>query len=333
MTYHWIRRLILLLELALINSTSIFRKIPLLMFLHRTVTANVEIMSNEGKDNFRFRVQFKTPYFNLPLEIAKTQVEHKSGMNTFQPSAFLFFDWQSWQHINGKIEWLGERSKRLDGEKTDIITGFVYEAYKIGESTENLGLRLAEGVEGTVKVLGKRSFKRMIFKPVFWMFEPENDSYNLIKIDDINLMSLIVSLSEMGSGNPRLYDNAVKRIQEWIGFNINRRNPESVMLVFLRYVTKWGPLGMSPLFHGLCEIFKELKVSNQEKLLYDFYADNWGVRNNPHGRLLVVKSLEAMGTKKAGVALESIFKYIQNQNIQADELNMVQQAIVSVSQV
>ncbi|PID42527.1 MAG: hypothetical protein CSA52_01400 [Gammaproteobacteria bacterium] len=331
--YHWIKRLILLFELAIINSTSLFSKIPLLQYLHRTVTANVEVLSPEGSDAFSFSVRFKTPYFHLPLEIAKTQVGHESDTNAFQPSAFLFFDWQSWQHITGKIKWLGERSKRIDGKKTEVITGFVYEANIADQSSRHLGLRLAEGVEGTVRVLGKRTFKSMVFKPAFWMFEPMDYRYNLIHINDIKQMTLIVSLSEMGSGNPELYHNAVARIEEWISLTVKRNNPESVMLVFLRHVRNWGPLGMPPLFQGLCEILGNMGVADQEKLLYDFYADNWGARNNPNGRLLVVKTLEAMGTKKAGAALALIFEYIQNQPVHADELAMVQQAIESVSQV
>ncbi len=72
---------------------------------------------------------------------------------------------------------------------------------------------------------------------------------------------------------------------------------------------------------------EKLGIVDAERILFDFYADNWGPRDNQNGRLLAVKTLEALRTAKARRALEAISAYVKNQKISSEELKMVRSAV------
>ncbi len=327
----WIPRYVLALELRFIQRASFLERIPLLRILHRRVTADVRVLGSEEGVPGGFVVRFKTPYLHLPVEVAKSQIGHEGVDGKFCPSAFRFFDWHSWRHIEGGIEWIGERRVDIEGEEVAVVAGFVYRIHGLCPPLETFGLRLAEGVEGTASVLWNHAIVRVRFEPLYWMFEPEDGGCNVVPIRDSELAMLIVSLSEIGSGNPRVYDKAVERLAQWISFRLEAKGPEKAMLEFLRYVRDWGPLGMSPLFAGLKEVLERLRIADKERILFEFYADNWGVRNNPYGRRLVVKILEAWGTEKALFALQAIAAYVKNQVALPEEFDLIRGAIDRVT--
>ncbi|MEN8130385.1 MAG: hypothetical protein ABFS45_09380 [Pseudomonadota bacterium] len=278
-----------------------------------------------------FSVEFRTPYLHLPVEIEKAQIGVENKKCKFQPGAFRFFDWQSWVHIEGSIDWQGEREENLKGKSVVFITGFSYRVHEVPSAIENLGIRLAEGVEGYTRVLWHGDIRRMRFDPVFWMMEPTEHSCNVVAIRDHELMVMIVSLSEIGSGNRRLYDKAVRRLVDWVATELGNLPPEKTLLKFLRVVRDWGPLAMNPLYHGLKEVLERLQIPHQERIMFDFYADNWGLRNNHQGRRLAVKTLEALATKKAQYALHEILALVKNQGIQPQEQRLIREAIRTVA--
>ena len=247
------------------------------------------------------------------------------------PAAFRFFDWQSWAHLDGNIDWEGVRVVAVNGRKTEVVTGFEYRISTNSVVAENYGLRLAEGVDGTARTLVGRKIERMKFEPVYWMIEPAQTKYRVVSIYDNDLMVLIVSLSSIGGGDKLLYDQAVTQLEEWIVFKLGTRNPERTTLAFLRYVRDWGPLGMQPLFHGLKDVLHRLQIPDQERIYFEYYADNCGVGDNRLGRLLAVNMLEATGTRKARIALLEIYKFSKNQDIQPEELKHIKQAIRAIA--
>jgi hypothetical protein len=290
------------------------------------------VLGQEKKCGVRFSVEFKTPYLRFPVEIEKAQIGFENEKCRFRPEAFRLFDWQSWVHIEGDIDWQGEREVNLKGEKKVFITGFSYRVHAIPSAIGNLGIRLAEGVEGYARVLWLHDLRRMKFDPVYWMLEPTGSSYNVVAIKDHNLMVLIVSLSEIGSGNRRVHDKSVLRLVKWVATEMSNLNPEKSLLKFLRVVRDWGPLAMEPLFHGLKGVLERLQIANQERIIFDFYADNWGLRDNRQGRLLAVKMLEALATEKARFALDEILALVRNQRIQPKERELIHRAIRTVAQ-
>ena len=84
---------------------------------------------------------------------------------------------------------------------------------------------------------------------------------------------------------------------------------------------------MQPLCYGLKEVLERLRIKDQERIYFEYYADNCGVGDNRFGRLLAVNMLEAMGTRKARVALLEIYKFSKNQDIQPEELKHIKTAI------
>lgn len=323
----WIRRSVLSLELRFSDRTSFFGKVRLLRVLHRNVTADVRMLGVKKNVALGFAVQFKTPYLHLPIAVVKGHIGHEDTNREFSPAAFRFFDWHTWAHIKGRIEWQGEHQLDVEGNKLTVVNGFSYWIHEVRTPLENFGLRLAEGVEGSAKVLLDREIIRVKFEPLYWMFEPKHDSYSIIAINESELAAFIVSLSEIGSGNPRVYDKAIARLEEWATFTLDQNSSEKALLQFLQYVRDWGALGMEPLFDGLKEVLERLHIEDKERILFEFYADNWGVRNNWHGRLLAVKLLGALGTRRALIALESIFDYVKNQAVPANELEVVKGTI------
>ena len=298
--------------------------------MHRNITADLEILSREENISIGLRVKFITPYLNLPVAVEQTQIGYKDKDLGFTPAAFRFFDWHSWTHIEGKINWEGARPVNVKGTRAEVITGFVYKISDMSVPAENYGLRLAEGVDGAARILWGGEIKRMKFEPVYWMLEPRDTKYHVVAIYDNDLMVLIVSLSSIGSGNKLVYSKSIRQLEDWIAFKLGRKHPEKIALNFLRYVRDWGPLRMDPLFYGLREVLERLHVPDQERMHFEFYADNSGVVDNRYGRLLAVNMLKALGTEKARVALNTIHDYTKNQNIQPEELELIQRAISAV---
>jgi len=326
----WIRQCASSLELRFIRCSAFLERIPLLRYLHRNVTADLEILSREENISIGLRIRFITPYLNLPVAVEKMQIGYEDKDRRFTPTAFRFFDWHSWRHIEGKIEWEGARPVNVKGTRTEAITGFVYKTSDMSVPAENYGLRLAEGVDGTARILWGGGIKRMKFEPVYWMLEPRDSHYHVVAIYDNDLMVLIVSLSSIGSGNKSVYSQSIRQLEDWIAFKLGRKHPEKIALDFLRYVRDWGPLRMEPLFYGLREVLERLHISDQERIHFEFYADNSGVADNRYGRLLAVNMLKAVGTEKARVALNAIYDFTKNQNIQPEELERIQRAISAV---
>lgn len=215
----------------------------------------------------------------------------------------------------------------------ELVTGFSYSVRSIPSEAENLGIRLAQGVEGTVSVLAGGELLQFRFEPGYWMLEPNRSGYNIVAIDDTELMVLIVSLSEIGSGKQSLYESAMQHLQQWVLFKLGGKSRERTLIEFLKYVRDWGPLGMEPLFRGLSEVLQRLGLENQEHVIFEFYADNWGVRNNLHGRLLALRILEVLATQKARAALNAIFDYVINRDIEAEELELIGQVILRMSEI
>lgn len=177
---------------------------------------------------------------------------------------------------------------------------------------------------------GIRLIVRVKFAPLYWMIEPKNSSHNVVAIKDTELAMLIVSLSEIGSGNRQVYSKAVERLEEWVTLKSQRKGTEQALLVFLMSIRDWGPLGMEPLYGGLKEVMERLPLPDKERVLFDFYADNWGVRNNWNGRLLTVKTLQALSTEKALFTLTAISKYMKNQAVSPEELVVIQAAVDAI---
>jgi len=328
---NWIRQRALSLELGFIRGLCFLDRIPLLRYLHRNLTADIEILSHEGSIAIGLRIKFITPYLHLPVAVERLQIGYEDKDHRFTPTAFRFFDWHSWAHIEGKIGWEGARTVNIKGSKTEVITGFVYEISDISVPAENYGLRLAEGVDGTIRICSGGEIQRMKFEPVYWMLEPAGTKHHIVAIYDNDLMALIVSLSSIGSGNKLVYSKVIGQLEEWIAFKLGRKNPEKTTLEFLRYVRDWGPLRMEPLFYGLKEVLDRLQIPDQERIYFEFYADNCGVGDNRFGRLLAVNLLEALGTEKARAALTGIYDFTKNQDIQPEELELIQRAISAVS--
>ena len=326
----WFRQYALALELWFIDFISFVSKIPLLRVFHRNVTADVRVLSPETNVVVGFTVQFRTPYLHLPIEVRKSQIGHETADREFLPAAFRFFDWDSWVHIKGGIEWHGEHQVDIKGEKIPVVTGFSYKIHGMQAHSENCGLRLAEGVEGTAWILRNRTIVRVKFEPLYWMLEPTNNTFNVVTIKNTELATLIVSLSEIGSGNPKSYAKAVERLEEWARFKLKGKASEKALLEFLKHIRDWGPLGMEPVFPGLKEVLERLGMVDKERILFDFYADNWGVRDNRHGRLLAIKILEALATLKALIALEAISDYVKNQAVAQDEMELIRGAVEKV---
>lgn len=320
MAPHWIRRL-LPLELLLIRRMSFLRRVPVLRRVSRQVTARLTLSSNARPcDGLSFRLDFETPYLRLPVEVERLQIGIEDAHSGFRSEAFRFFDWQSWAHIDGKIEWHGGREAILNGRAVPLVKGFSYRSEKLPEGIGNLGLRIAEGVEGTLRVLWGDAVVSVGFDPGYWLLESGSESYRIVPIRDTDLMVLIVSLSEIGTGNRKIYNRAVENLSQWVAFRWGREDPEIRMFLLLQKVRDWGPLGMAPLYEGLVETLSRIGVEDQERILFEFYADHWGIRNNEKGRLLAVRTLEALGTDSALSALREILSYVRYRAIGPDEL-------------
>ena len=321
------RQQILALELRFSRLSTPLERLPLLRHLHRGVTADVRLLDAPEGIGIGLSIEFLSPYLHLPVEVKKSQIGIDEAGEEFRPSAFRFFDWHSWTHIDGNIEWCGERRVTANDNDLSVITGFDYRPVDINPYPDNFGLRLAEGVDGTIEVLSNDNVVSARFQPHYWIIAPGNEARRITAIKDTELAMVIVSLSELGTGNPDLYETAIRRIIEWLNFKQQKRSPEITLLTFLIYIRDWGPLGMEPMFGGIKEILNQSRISGVERILFDFYADNWGVRNNKNGRMIAIKILEAFGTKKALFTLMSISDYVRNHAIPPEEMTLIERAI------
>jgi hypothetical protein len=271
-----------------------------------------------------FRLEFQSPYLHQPLEVERSQIGQASeGGARFTPAAFRFFDWGSWAHIDGEIEWRGGRQLVLNGKAVPLISGFTYRPAALPAGVGNVGLRVAEGVEGTLRVLREDAILPLPFEPGYWMLERSAQGWRVVPIRDADLMVLIVSLSEMGSGKGPAYASGVEHLWQWVTFHCGPDHPEHAMLKLMKYVRDWGPLGMMPLYRGLVEVLERLGVADKESILFELYADHWGVRDNPKGRLLAVRTLQALGTDAAGSALREILAYVRHRGLEPAELALI----------
>jgi len=315
------------LELHLMQRSRMLHKIPLLRRLQRRVTARLTLLGEGVKAAQRFRVDFLTPFLKLPVEVERAQIGAERLDGSFEPAAFRFFDWQTWMCIEGAITWHGERELALDGKQTRLITGFTYQAARLPVEVQNLGVRVAEGVEGRLRLLWKNEIRALEFRPGYWMLEPREDGYRVVAIGDSDLMGLIVSLSEMGGARPEARARAIENLWEWVDGHWGRDAPRTAMTMLLGHVRDWGPLALQPLYPGLVQILERLDVDHQDELLFEFYADHWGIRDNPSGRRMVVSILQALDTDSSRAILHEMLPYVRNRGVAPVELAQIEAAL------
>ena len=325
-----IRARLLSLELMFICRAAFLKRVPVLRWLHRNVTADLTILEPQEGFAVGFTIDFRSPYFHLPVPLEQAQIGESGPDQGLHPTSFRFFDWQTWTHIDGSVEWRGERCVEVDGEEVHFVTGFRYRVSDLPAIVGNLGLRLAEGVEGTVRVACGTRIARVQFDPVFWLLETSGAGLRSVPIQSTRLMGLIVPLFDLGRGDPRVFDSAVDRLQRWAELNLSDRKPFQPVFPFLRSIQRWGPLGMESMFRGVGMVLERLQVREPERYLFDFFAENWGVRGNRRARLLAVRLLEALGTEPARAALSAIFDLVRHQGIAAEELELIRGAAANV---
>jgi len=235
MSAHWVRCL-LPLELLLIRRISFLRRIPLLRRLHRQSTAWLTLLCDVPGKRSALRLDFEIPYLHLPLEVDRNQIGFEDAGSGFKPAAFRFFNWRSWAHIAGNVQWYGELAAILYGKKVTLITGFSYRPTAEPERIGNLGPRVAEGVAGTLRVLTEGAMQSVGFEPGYWLLEPGMEGCRVVPIRDHEPMVGLVSLSEIGSGNRELRERAIDHLLQWVRFRLGRENPEIAMFLLLQKV-------------------------------------------------------------------------------------------------
>jgi hypothetical protein len=320
---HPIREAILSFESLLLCHVAFLRRVPFLRLLHRAVTADLRILSPQDRVAAELRVDFRSPYFHVPVNVDKSQIGRTKTGQWLEPGAFRLFDWQTWEHIDGKVEWHGEQRTLSEGRQLDLITGFCYRIPELPEGAGNLGLRLAEGVDGELSIACGGASARVGFEPVFWLLEATNDGFRPVPIRTNKLMGLIVSLFDIAGGNSLVAEDAVTRLRQWAEHNLGSKKPFTGTRKLLEYIRDWGPLGMEPLYKGIKELFDQLQVADLERALFDFVADNWGVRSNRNGRVLAVKLLGTLDTDAAEAALQAVYELVRYGGIDGDELGLM----------
>jgi len=324
---HLIRDAILRAELWLACHTVRLKDIPFLRALHRSVTADLCVLPHETGWGPGIRIDFRSPVFRIPVSVEKAQVgELDTTSRLLRPGAFRFFDWQTWGHFDGRIVWFGEQPENPKDGLPAVITGFEFRAEPIPQETGNLGVRLAEGVEGAVRIVCGGRIVRLDFQPVFWLLESSADGPQPVPIKTNTLTGLVVSLFDIGKGDPRTTPKATERLCRWVDHNIGAERPFRGTDRFLEYLRDWAPLGMKPLYPGLLTVLDRLEVQNLERHLFEFFADNWGIRGNRDGRTLAVKLLEARHTDPARIAIKAIYDLVQYRGIDPEELALIREA-------
>ncbi|MCP3870397.1 MAG: hypothetical protein GY703_20360 [Gammaproteobacteria bacterium] len=313
-------------ELMIVRQTARLQRFPLWRGLHRDITASVSLHETGEGSPLTLSVEFETPYLRRPVAIDESQIGTGDDGGVLQPGAFRFFDWHSWSHIPGRITWHNERRVTLHGNPIISAEGFSYRVNRLPPGVENIGLRIAEGIPGSIRFTRGDDLVTMGFEPGYWMLEPNEEGYRIVPIHDNDLLLLIVSLSELGSNDATTHGNAQCRLKEWLSSHQVHRSPERRMLDLLRYVRDWGPLGMPLMYQGIINVLENLSVTDRERVLFEFYADHWGIRSNRNGRLLAVRLLDQMGTKSASAALRELLRYARHRVTDPEELNIIQRA-------
>ncbi len=324
---HPVRDAIVWLELLFVCHAAFLRRIPLLRLMYRTVTAEPRILASPDRLATEICIDFHSPYFHLPVSVDKSQIGQVDSCQLLKPAAFRLFEWQTWVHINGNVEWHGERHVHNKEQQLDFVTGFSYRISELPEGGGNLGLRLAEGVEGEVRIACGKTISRVSFEPVFWLLEATDHGFRPVPIKTNKLTGLIVSLFDMGSGNPTVMGKAVADLCQWAEYNIGHEKPFTGTRKLLVNIRDWGPLEMEPLYQGIKEVFKLLEVADLERELFDFVADNWGIRNNRNGRILAVKLLAALNTNQAKAALHAVYELVRFGGIDEEELELIRMSL------
>ncbi len=320
---HPIRDSILLVELLFVCHTAFFKRVPLLRLTYRSVTAVFQVLPPHDRVAAEFRINFRSPYFHIPVSVDRSQIGRIKRDQSLKPGAFRVFDWQTWAHIDGNVEWHGERHAISKGQKLELITGFSYRIPELPGGVGNLGLRLAEGVEGKVRIACGRTIAQVDFDPVFWLLEATIQGFRPVPIKTNKLMGLIVSLFEIGSGSPHVARIAATDLRQWVEHNVGSEKPFAGTRELLGYIRDCGPLGMEPLYEGIKDLIEQLQVADFERELFDFVADNWGVRSSRNGRMLAAKLLATLNTDRAKAALQALYRLVRNAGLAAEELDLI----------
>lgn len=319
------------LDLWLSRRTRSWESLPLLHYLHRDVTADIEIGSSPLERRLEVSVVFQSPYLHLPVEVSKSQIGESVGTE-FKPAAFRLFDWHTWAHIDGRMEWRGERLAEASPEGTPVVRGFRYQASLGRFASDSLGLRIAEGVDGVVRILVGNGITPVRFQPQYWILDPRSGTRRVTPIRDTELAMLLVSLSELCGGSASAHEKAVDRLAQWAAHKKQKKSGEQILVELLMRIRDWGPTGEGPMCAGIKELLQRLDIAGQERILFEFYAENWGVRNNPNGRKIAINLLRALATKKALFTLEAILEFVRNQAIPQEEVNSIEHAIDQVAE-
>ncbi len=319
------------IEMLFIRKTAFLRSIPLLKKIHRGITARIYLHDSEADPGLLLQVDFETPFLHLPVEIDETQIGIHENTGAFHPESFRFFDWHSGLHIGGMIFGQSERNAIVDGKQTTLASGFSYLIASPPPNMGILGLRIAEGIPGSIRFLWRNALVTMQFDPGYWMLEKTDEGYRVLAIRDDALLQLIVSLSEIGGKEEALRKEAIQQLWEWVEFHRGSMDLELRMLDLLCHIRDWGPVGKPELYPGLGEVLERLQVRRKEKILFEFFADNWGIRDNRNGRLLAIGLLEQLGTDAAGAALWELLRYARNRTSDPEELALIQGAAQRIS--
>ena len=225
------------------------------------------------------------------------------------------------------MAWQEERvSETVAGDET-VIRGFRYHVDMNRLAAATLGLRVAEGVEGTIGILVGDGMESVRFQPQYWILDLRSSTRRVTPIRDTELAMLLVSLAELSSDRPATHEKAVDRLEQWATHKKQKRSGEQLLVELLIRIRDWGPAGAESMFAGVTELLRRLDIAGQERILFEFYAENWGVRNNPAGRRIAVNLLQALATKKARFTLEAILEFVRNQAVGEDEVAGIRRAI------
>jgi hypothetical protein len=322
----WIHHWVVPRELRLAGRLSSLRRVPLLRYLVRRVTARLKVRAEVPGGAMTLHLDFETPYLHLPVEVEKAQIGTDRPPDRVEPASFRFFDWHSWQHIDGQISWLGEQEVSLGERRVELVRGFTYSVDAVPSGAGHLGLRIAEGVEGAIRVRCGDELACVGFEPGYWMLEPLASGYRQVAICKDELMVLIVSLSEIGSGNAETHRRAVEHLWTWVSFHLGRQEPVRALRRLVQVVKEWGPLSLAPLYQGLKVIVQRLEIPDAEQILFELYADHWGVHGDRDARVVVIKTLDALGTEAARSALCDLFAYVRNRVLDPEERALLEAA-------
>lgn len=328
-TADWIQARVVPLELTLAARLTGLRRIPFLRCLCRTVTARLRLEIEQASGATLLYLDFQTPWLRLPVTVDQTQIGTECAgpaPHVLEPASFRFFDWHSWQHIDGFVTWIGAQETQLDHQPVRLIKGLIYRVETLPSGLGNLGLRVAEGVENLIRVRRGGVLISMRFEPGYWLLEPVANGYRQVAICRDELMTLIVSLSEIGSEDAEVHRRGVEHLWSWVRFHLGEQQPQRALKRLIQAVKDWGPLALAPLYTGLQEIIERLQIPDQEQILFDLYADHWGLRGDPSIRLILLHLLVALDTEAARSALQDLSDYTRNRSLEPAEFALLRAA-------